>query len=195
MVTNVLLSGVGGQGIITASKILSEAALMSGYAVKKSEIHGMSQRGGNVESHVRFSGDQPVYSPTIPDGKAGVLMAFELLEGLRGIPQTCADALVLVDSRRIVPMSVNVGLQQYPEDALEQLMASGRRVHVVPAFELARDLGEERAANVVMLGAASPHLGIAADVWPEAIKHSVRPKAVASSLRAFEAGLRALEVA
>ncbi len=192
MVTNVLLCGVGGQGIITASKILSEAALMSGYAVKKSEVHGMSQRGGNVESHVRFSADSPVHAPTIPMGEASMLLAFETLEALRAIPQMSPEALVLVDRRRIVPMSVNTGLAQYPDDVMEQLEASGRHVLVVPAFAIATDLGEYRAANVVMLGAASRHLGIAPEVWQEAIKHSVRPRAVESSLKAFEAGLAAL---
>ena len=121
-----------------------------------------------------------------------MLLAFETLEALRALPQTSPEALVLVDERRIVPMSVNTGLAQYPDDAMQRLEAGGRHVHVVPAFAIAADLGEYRAANVVMLGAASRHLAITSEVWQEAIKHSVRPRAVDSSLKAFEAGLAAL---
>jgi indolepyruvate ferredoxin oxidoreductase beta subunit len=106
MPTNILLCGVGGQGIVTASKVLAEAALLSGCHIKKSEIHGMSQRGGSVESHVRFSPDAPVYSPIIPAGEVDVLLAFEALEALRALPNTRPDALLLVDDREIPPMSV-----------------------------------------------------------------------------------------
>ena len=189
MPTNILLSGVGGQGIVTASTVLAEAALLSGCQVKKSEIHGMSQRGGSVESHVRYSPEEPVYSPTIPAGEADILMAFEALEALRALPNTCPDALILVDDRRIPPMSVVGGQFAYPEDPIADLRASGRRIQVVDSFRIASELGEVRAANLVMLGAASNHLpGMDPTVWHKAIAAVVRPKALEVNLKAFEAG-------
>jgi indolepyruvate ferredoxin oxidoreductase, beta subunit len=191
--TNILLSGVGGQGIITASKVIAEAALLSGIAIKKSEIHGMSQRGGSVESHVRISSDGAVYSPTIPAGEVDVLLAFEILEALRAVPLTRPNAAIFADDRRIVPSSVTSGAFEYPADPVADLRASGRRVAIVPSFEIALALGEQRAANLVMLGAAS---GLLTEVdpaaWTEAIRHSVRPKLVGLNLAAFQAGIKAM---
>ncbi len=192
MPTNILLVGVGGQGIITASQVLAEAALLSGCHIKKSEVHGMSQRGGSVESHVRFSRDSAVHSPLIPRGETDVLMAFEALEALRALPLTRPAGRVLVDDRAIVPMSVTSGAFEYPP-ALESLRQSGRRVQVVAAFALARELGEPRAANIVMLGAASRALDIDGAVWPEAIRRVVRPRALTTNLQAFQAGICALD--
>jgi indolepyruvate ferredoxin oxidoreductase beta subunit len=192
MTTNVLLCGVGGQGIITASAVLAEAALLSGCDVKKSEVHGMSQRGGSVESHVRFSRDGGVYSPLIPAGGADLLLAFEVLEALRKLPMVGPGGTVLTDGREIVPISVTCGPFEYPAEPLNQLLASGRAVHAVGAFETACELGEPRAANMVMLGAASCFLDIAPGAWEEAIRGCVPAKAVAVNVRAFEAGSEAL---
>ena len=193
MVTNLLLCGVGGQGIITASEVIAEAALLAGCRIKKSEVHGMSQRGGNVESHVRFSRDADVHSPLIPRGEVDVLLAFELLEALRGLPMTRPDALVIADNRRIVPVSVTGGAFEYPADPAEDLAASGRRVHVIEAFRIACEVGEPRAANIVLLGAAGRFLDLDAEAWTEAIRRSVPPKALDINLRAFEAGHAALD--
>ena len=153
MVTNVLLTGVGGQGIITASTILSQACRLAGWEVKKSEVHGMSQRGGSVNSYVRFSPDRPIASPLIPEGEADVMVAFEPLEALRQIAEVTPKGTVLVEERRIVPVTVNMPGFSYPDDVLERLQATGRDVHVVRASETAVELGEPRAANSVMLGA------------------------------------------
>ncbi len=192
MTTNVLLCGVGGQGIITASAVLAEAALLAGCDVKKSEVHGMSQRGGSVESHVRFSRDGRVHSPLIPAGETDIVLAFEVLEALRKLPMARAEGTVLSDEREIVPISVTCGPFEYPSAALEQLQASGRAVHAVRAFDIAWELGEPRAANMVMLGATSRFLDLGADAWAEAIEACVRPKAVPVNLRAFEAGHQAV---
>jgi indolepyruvate ferredoxin oxidoreductase, beta subunit len=189
MITNVLLTGVGGQGTITASQVLAEACLLQGWQIKKSEIHGMSQRGGSVESHVRFSPDSIVYSPTIPDGEVDVLLGFELLEALRGLPQVKPEGTVIVDPRRIVPVTVALGGPAYPEDALEQMQRSGRRVIVVPAFEEAEKLGEVRAANIVLLGAAAAVLSLKREVMEEAIRLVVKAKAVEVNLAAFARGV------
>jgi len=192
MTTNILLSGVGGQGIITASKVLSEAALVSGFHIKKSEVHGMSQRGGSVESHVRYSRDGLVYSPLIPAGKVDILLAFELLEALRAIPVTSPEALVLVEDREMVPTSVIAGPFSYPTGALDRLYAGGRRIHPVNSFEIAVDLGEPRAANIVMLGAASSFMDIEPDAWTTALRRCMKPKALDTNLKAFQAGIDAL---
>ncbi len=190
--TNVLLTGVGGQGIITASKVMAEVALAAGWQIKKSEIHGMSQRGGSVESHVRFSKSGHVYSPLIPLGEVDLVMAFEAVEGLRAIPTTRPDALVLVDDRKIIPTSVTSGAFEYPQDTLERLHGSGRRVHVVSSFDLACEVGEPRAANIVMLGAASHFLDFEDQAWQEALRRVVRPKALEINLKAFAAGIAAV---
>jgi len=192
MPTNILLVGVGGQGIITASNVISEACLISGFHVKKSEVHGMSQRGGSVESHVRYSPDEPVRSPLIPGGEADVLLAFETLEALRGLPMVAADGMVLVDDHRIVPMSVTSGPFDYPADPLAMLAESGRNVRVIKSFEVAGRLGEQRAANVVMLGAASQFTDIPRQAWEDAIRATVKKSAVDLNLRAFGAGIEAL---
>lgn len=189
MITNVLLTGVGGQGTITASQVLAEACLLQGWQIKKSEIHGMSQRGGSVESHVRFSADAEVYSPTIPDGEVDVLLGFELLEALRALGQVKPEGTVIVDPRRIVPITVALGGPAYPEDALDRMRASGRRVIVVPAFEEAQKLGEVRAANIVLLGAAATVLNLKREVMEEAVRLVVKAKAVEVNLAAFGRGV------
>lgn len=193
MVTNVLLTGVGGQGTITASQVLAQACLLSGWQVKKSEIHGMAQRGGSVESQVRYSADGEVYSPTIPAGEADVLVGFELLEGLRGLPQVRESGLIVVDPRRIVPLTVTMGYGPYPEDAVAQLQASGRRVKVVAAFQEAQRLGEVRSANIILIGAASSDLGLSREALEEAIRLTVKPQAREINLAAFARGIELAE--
>lgn len=193
MATNVLLVGVGGQGTITASQVLAEACLLSGWEVKKSEIHGMSQRGGSVESHVRFAPEGVVSSPTIPEGEVDVLIGFELLEGLRALPQVRHGGLVVVDPRRIVPMTVTLGQGVYPEDALERLHAEERRTRIVAATQEALQLGEVRAANILLIGAASSDLGLGRDALEEAIRLTVKPKALEVNLAAFARGVELAE--
>ncbi|MGD9496120.1 MAG: indolepyruvate oxidoreductase subunit beta [Armatimonadota bacterium] len=188
MVTNVLLTGVGGQGIVTASTVLAQACRIAGWQVKKSEVHGMSQRGGSVTSHVRCSPDGPVASPLIPEGAVGILVAYEPLEGLRQIGETAADAHVLVEERRIVPVTVNLPGFRYPDDVLGRLRASGRRVRVVPAMATATALGEPRAANTVMLGALATLLELPHAAWDEALRAVLRPNTLETNLRAFELG-------
>ncbi|NLO04192.1 MAG: indolepyruvate oxidoreductase subunit beta [candidate division WS1 bacterium] len=188
MVRNVLLTGVGGQGIITASTVLAQACRLAGWQVKKSEVHGMSQRGGSVNSYVRFSADEQIASPLIPEGEAEMMLAFEPLEGLRQIRQATPDAVVLVEERRIVPVTVNMPGVTYPDDVIERLVASGRRVTVVPASATAVELGESRAANMVMLGALATQIELADEIWSEAAALVLKPRALEVNLRAFEAG-------
>jgi len=188
MVTNLLLTGVGGQGIITASSVLADVCRRAGWQVKKSEVHGMSQRGGSVISYVRFSPAEPVHSPLIPEGTADILLAFEPLEGLRQINAARKDAKVLVEERRIPPVTVSSGGLVYPEDCLERLLARGRKVMVIAAYQQASELGEPRAANTVMLGAASRLLELPQQVWEQALCAGLKAKVLQVNLRAFEIG-------
>lgn len=188
MVTNVLLTGVGGQGIITASGVLCQACRLAGWQVKKSEVHGMSQRGGSVESFVRFSPDEPVFSPLIPEGCADFLLAFEPLEALRQIEQVQADGVVLVEERMLPPVTVSTGPWQYPEDAIERIEATGRTVKIIPAFERAEAMGEPRAANTVLLGALAALLDLPVEAWEQAFAEVLKPKALDVNLKAFADG-------
>ncbi len=187
--TNVLLVGVGGQGIITASRVIAEACLLADWEVKKSEIHGMAQRGGSVESHVRYTHEGAVASPTIPEGEVDVLIGFELLEGLRALPQVRPGGLAVVDPRRIVPLTVTLGQAIYPEDAVERLQAEGRRARLIPATQEALKLGEVRAANIILVGAASADLGLSRESLEEALRQTVKPAALQVNLRAFARGV------
>ena len=188
MTTNVLMAGVGGQGILTVSAVLSEAALLAGYDVKKSEVHGMSQRGGSVESHVRFSTRQ-VHSPLIAWGGADVVMALEMLEGLRSAHWCRPGGVIIADERKILPATVAHGALEYPDDCLHRLQRhEGGSGVVGQAFAIARELGEPRAANVVMLGALSGFLPIAEEAYREALGNTIKPKVLDTNLRAFDLG-------
>ena len=188
-VTNVLLAGVGGQGIITASAVLAEAALLAGLDVKKSEVHGMSQRGGSVESHVRFSEHQ-VYSPLIAWSGADVVVGLELLETVRNAHWCKQSGAILVDERRVYPSSIATSGREYPADCLERLRGRAARVIEVPAFRLATELGEARAANMVMLGALAEMVAIPAEAYDEAMAKAIRPKALGINREAFALGRR-----
>ncbi len=188
MVENVLLTGVGGQGIITASTILSQACRLAGWSVKKSEVHGMSQRGGSVDSHVRLSADEQIASPLIPEGGATVMLAFEPLEGLRQIRRTAPDATVLIEKRIIVPVTVNLPGFSYPENLFDRLTASGRNITLLAAAEKAIELGEPRAGNSVLLGALATQIDLPEQAWWDAMELVLKPHTLEINRRAFDAG-------
>lgn len=185
-VTNILLVGVGGQGTVLASKILGQVALSLGQEVKVAEIHGMSQRGGSVVTQVRY-GDK-VYAPTIPKGKADVILAFEKMEALRWLPYLKKGGQIIVNDQEIDPMPVIVGAVSYPEKVIEQL-ASVAEVTVVPALKLAEEAGSVKAANVVLLGVLAQRLGIEAGIWRQVLAATVPPKTLAVNQKALELGL------
>ena len=185
-VTNIRLAGVGGQGILVASEVLCEALLASGHDVKKSEVHGMSQRGGTVNSDVRFG--PKVYSPIIPEGQVGILLAFERMEALRYLPSLKHGGTVVVNTQRILPAAVAAGKVAYPADVEEQLARWAGRVVPVDALDAAAQLGSPRSANVFLLGVLSGLLDITPAEWEEAIRARFRTKGVEGNLRAFAAG-------
>jgi indolepyruvate ferredoxin oxidoreductase beta subunit len=186
-VTNVLIVGVGGQGVILASEILAETAMKNGMDVKKSEVHGMAQRGGAVSSHVRFGPE--VHSPLIGTGDADVLLAFEALEAVRWSHYANRDATILVNDMRLVPPTAFATKgAKYPDDPFAELEKIGRRAMKIPADEIAKKLGNVRLANTILLGALSQHIKIPVPVWLETIEARVPKKTVALNREAFERG-------
>lgn len=183
---NILFSGVGGQGILLASEVTALGLLAKGYDVKKSEVHGMAQRGGSVTAQLRYG--SKVYSPLIEPGCADIQVAFEMMEAVRYLPYLHKGSTVIVNTQMILPPAVATGQTEYPENVLDQL--TKRDINVVPvdAFDIAKDVGEVRTANVVMVGAMSAFLPIDADVFEQVIHNRVPEKFRDVNVRAYHAG-------
>jgi indolepyruvate ferredoxin oxidoreductase beta subunit len=185
-VTNILLVGVGGQGILLASEILSETFMLAGYDVKKSEIHGMSQRGGSVVSHVRFG--QEVFSPIVPEGEGDILFGFELMETYRYLPLLRKGGAVIVNDLQIPPSSVLMGKEPYPEGLAEKIQAQFPDFLLVDGQGIAREAGNPKAANTALLGAVSRRLEIPEHYWTQALEKMVPQKALEVNRKAFQLG-------
>lgn len=185
-VTNIVLVGVGGQGILLAAEILSETFMLAGFDVKKSEIHGMSQRGGSVVSHVRYG--KEVFSPMVPEGDGDILFGFELMESYRSLSLLKPGGTVVVNDLCIAPPSVLIGQEQYPADMALKIQEQFPDCLLVDGLNLALEAGNARAANTVLLGAVSKRLDIEEKYWLEAIEKMVPRKALAVNLKAFELG-------
>ncbi len=183
---NILFSGVGGQGILLASEVTAYALLSAGYDAKKSEVHGMAQRGGSVTAQLRY-GDK-VYSPLIEPGTADILISFEMMEAARYLPYLHAKSKVIVNTQQIKPPAVAMGLVPYPEDILDSIRSQGIQVVSVDAFDIARDAGEVKAANVVMVGAMSAFLPMDAEVYENIINTRIPERFREVNLKAFAAG-------
>ena len=185
-VQNILMVGVGGQGVILASEIISEVMMRAGYDVKKSEVHGMAQRGGSVSSHVRFG--PRVYSPLIKKGDADVLFSFELLESARYLDYLRSDALLIVNNQKVLPPSVTLGVDTYPEQVADILRQRFSRVDIVDALAIARQAGNPRALNVAFLGALSRHFAVDESLWQDVISAMLPAKLVDVNIKAFMLG-------
>ena len=185
-VTNILLVGVGGQGILLASEVLAETFMLAGFDVKKSEIHGMSQRGGSVVSHVRFG--RQVYSPIVPEGEGDVLFGFELMETYRALPLMRPGARVVANDLQIPPPAVLSGQKTYPSNLPEKISQAFPDFLLVDGLQLATRAGNPRAANTVLLGAISRRLDIDETYWRQALTKMVPEKFVEENLRAFDLG-------
>ncbi|OGP80397.1 MAG: indolepyruvate oxidoreductase subunit beta [Deltaproteobacteria bacterium RBG_16_64_85] len=183
---NVFLAGVGGQGILLASEVLCEAFLLSGYDVKKSEVHGMAQRGGAVTTHLRFG--KKVHSPLIEPGTADLLVAFEKMEALRFAHYLSPGGAALVNAQEILPPSVSTGKERYPSRIEERLREFTPNLFVVDALAAALSLHEVRAVNIVMVGAASHFLPLAEEAYVEALRAALPAKIVEVNIRAFRTG-------
>jgi len=188
-ITNILVSGIGGQGVMTAAELLAEAAINQAFDVKKTEVAGMAQRGGVVTSHIRFG--EKVLSPSIAEGQADILLSFEVAEALRWEHWVKEDGVILVNNSRMEPPVVNLGLFDYPDDPIAELKSSSKTVRYLDATEIARELGNLKLVNTIMLGAVADFLPFPAEVVRSNIIERFRvkkPKLVELNEIAFDRG-------
>ncbi len=186
MITNVFMAGVGGQGIILAGDVVAEAAMLMGHSVRKSEVHGMAQRGGSVTCQVRFG--EEVYSPLIRRGEADLLLSMERLEALRYRDYLRPGGTALVNDQRIDPSMLVWSKSPYPEDVEEMLRQRAGRVVMVPAHRIAEDLGNLKVVNAIMLGALSVELDLDEDVLISSIEKRIPAKYLELNIRGFGKG-------
>lgn len=188
-VRSILFAGVGGQGALRAGDIMCMAMMEAGFDVKKSEVHGMAQRGGCVTSHVRYG--TKVYSPLAEPGSIDTLVSFEKMEALRYLKFLSKEASIILNTEEIYPPAVNMGDAVYPDDVIGFLKNHYVKVIALNAAELAQKAGNIKAANVVLLGAVSNLMNIEKSIWESIIKKSFPQKLVKLNLDAFQMGIAA----
>jgi indolepyruvate ferredoxin oxidoreductase, beta subunit len=189
---NIFLSGVGGQGTILASNILGQVLLNAGYDVKKAEVHGMAQRGGDVTTHFRFG--EKVYSPLIKQGDVDYLVSFELLEALRYMNWIKPEGKVILNNFAILPPAVNLGKMEYPKDVEKSFKKHFKEnVWLVNGYGIAKNIGNIQVANVVLLGALSSFFPeLTADQWTDGIRSLLPTKLHEVNIKAFDEGKAAI---
>ena len=188
---NVLIVGVGGQGTLLASRVLGAIASIEGKDCKLSEVHGMSQRGGSVVTHVRIGRD--IAAPLVTPGEADYIMAFEQLEALRWAYYLKEGGKILVNDQQIMPMPVITGAVEYPEGIYVKLAEAGKEAIVVDGLGLAEEAGNTKAVNVVMIGALCAIEGVDYDVALEAVRRSVPAKLLSVNEKALELGYKSVK--
>jgi indolepyruvate ferredoxin oxidoreductase beta subunit len=186
MTKSILLVGVGGQGTILISQILTAGLVQMGYDVKMSEIHGMSQRGGSVTTQIKYG--EKVYAPNIGEGEADMLISFEKAETLRALPYLKQDGEIITDTREIFPLPVLSGAAEYPHGAIEAIKTAYPNTLVVNAADTAEKLGSIKAQNIVLLGALTKALKLDQVDWKELVVQYVPVKARELNLAAYDAG-------
>lgn len=184
--TGIILVGVGGQGILLASAIVANAAMLAGYQVKTNEVHGMAQRGGTVTGQIRYGAR--VFSPLVAVGTASVIGALEHIEALRVAEFLSPDGLVVANTQQIIPVTVSMGAAKYPEDVSVRLKRVFKNSVEIDATAVAAAAGSPRAANVALLGGMSNGLDLPEEAWKEAIAKTVKPQFVDLNLNVFRAG-------
>ncbi len=185
--TNILFAGVGGQGVLLVAELAARSAIDAGWDAKKTEVHGAAQRGGSVVSHVRYG--KKVYSPLIPSGEADILMGLEKLEALRWSHYVREGGLIVLNNEKRIPAKVDSKPIDYPENISEFLSQKGFDVRLVDATSIASNLGDYRAANIVLLGIIVSSSGIPADHWIGVMKKDLNPKVLELNLKAFGHGM------
>lgn len=183
---NIILAGVGGQGILTLAAIIDHAAMETGLKIKQAEVHGMSQRGGAVQSHLRIS-DKEIYSDLIPMGKADIIISLEPLEVLRYVPYLSEDGIIITATEPVVNIPDYPDIDQIKKDIEE----TGKKYLFVNAKELAKEAGNAKAVNVVMVGVVSKYIGIEKEQFENSLKELFAAKGdevVALNLKAFNSG-------
>lgn len=186
---SLMFAGVGGQGSLLIAELTSLAAVSAGFDVKQTEVHGVSQRGGSVETHVRFGRVAKVHSPIVTPGEALAVIGLEKLEALRFAHYVDPkNGTVFINDYELIPASVANAEKIYPHETVEYLKSKGLRVIALPASKIARDLGDGRMANVVLLGALSTVLPIPQEVWEKTLKLRIPAKYVEGNMKAYTAG-------
>lgn len=185
---NILFCGVGGQGILLASEITAYTLLSANLDVKKSEVHGMAQRGGSVVAHLRYG--KKVFSPLIEPGTADFVVAFETMEAARYLPYMHENTKIIVNNTKIPPPSVATGKTDYPDNILDELAGKGLKISIIEGDILSRQAGEPRSANVVLVGALSTFLPFDEEIFIEVIRTGVKRK-VEENITAFRLGRQA----
>ena len=184
---NIIICGVGGQGTILASDIISDSLFMSGFDIKKCEIHGMSQRQGRVVSYIRYG--EKVYSPVISENEADFIIGFEKLEALRYIPLLKEDSIVIVQDLEIPPLSVLYGNAKYPDNFTEIMSKKTKNIYLIQTKNILKELGNPKVFNIFMLGFFSKYIPqIKENFWIESIKKNVKKEYIDINLKAFEMG-------
>lgn len=185
-ITNILFVGVGGQGTILASNILSKGLVDSGYDVKMSEVHGMAQRGGSVSTQVRFG--EKVYSPLISKGEADIILSFEKIEAARWLPYLSPEGYLIINDHEIYPVTVLAGQANYPHDIIEKIKEKVKNCIVVDANKKALELGNPKVQNIILLGVLIGLLNLNNIDWINVIKQTIPEKILDINLKAFELG-------
>lgn len=188
---SILLTGVGGQGTILASKILTQGLMESGYDVKMSEIHGMSQRGGSVTTQIRYG--EKVNAPTVGEGQADLLVAFEEMEAYRYLEYLKPSGKVIINDYRLPSAPILMGKADYPEGLIDEIKKKVTSTKVIKAADIAKELGHPKAMNIVLLGALVKGMGLEDLDWERILKANIKPKYVETNLQAFAAGMKAVE--
>jgi indolepyruvate ferredoxin oxidoreductase beta subunit len=190
---DILITGVGGQGVVLASDIIGETAINAGYDVKKTDTLGMAQRGGSVVSHVRMA--EKVYSPLIKEGEADLLLALEKLEAARWSHYIRKGATVIINSYEQPPLAVSLGQEKYPtdDDIREALKRRTGQVYFIDANRIAKELGNVRTLNILMLGCFSVFAPLDVQVWKDSIARRMPEKLVDINLKAFDQGRKEIE--
>ncbi len=183
---NLIFSGVGGQGVLLATELVCGAALQAGLDVKKSEVHGMAQRGGSVVSHVRYG--KKIFSPIIEKNTADVVVSFELMEAARYLDFLKPGGMVIVNDLRLAPMPVLTGKAEYPMDLDERLAAKAEHVYKLPAQKVANAIGNKNVVNVVILGALSKLLAFDEAHWKDVLEKRVPERFLEVNRVAFKEG-------
>lgn len=189
-VKNILLVGVGGQGTILASKILSQALLEAGFDVKMSEVHGMAQRGGSVTTQIRYG--NKVYAPIIGKGQADIIVSFEKMEAVRWLEFLKPNGKIVVNDYEIPSAPVLIGKEKYPEGILEEL---NQRVDTIvfKAADIAKELGNIKTMNIVLLGALVKAMGLQDLNWEKVIRDNVKEKLIDINIKAFNEGIKQIK--
>jgi Pyruvate:ferredoxin oxidoreductase and related 2-oxoacid:ferredoxin oxidoreductases, gamma subunit len=190
MEKNILIVGVGGQGTLLASVLLGNLALQKGYDVKLSEVHGMSQRGGDVVTHVKIN-DTIVASPLIEKGEADIIIAFEKLEAYRWLPYLREGGAMYVNEQQIMPMPVVLGQVEYPSDIDEALAKAASTLVKFDALALAEEAGSSKAVNIVLMGRLSHYFDLPDDAWQKSMEAIVPAKFLELNKKAFALGKNA----